>query len=350
MAAASTSSPSLTPTSSAFRPILLYDKDAPATVIASVVTAIPQPSGWSGPADYIEFRVTCALPFCPANSFPPQTVTQRQGSVWGGHHVVAGTITAWDCRLGRSGDDDEGDYGSCYTTTLPPTGRPVPTTGRYTRVGTCDVDARSKMMFVTAGFNEYFKVMPAETGPPIDLPSAITSVLRSAHCPSSAFPTPGKVESKSATATSTNGASSTESRPAATPTGEKSNANNISRAFSLLLSIPPLLWHFVYGEAAGAVHSRIVIEVEPEAEEAWSQRVLGGTGYRDVLSTCTPGYLSREGLGLRIAHGLAETADREAAARTARAIPWSAGLQAFLDELPHWREDVTLAGYRISGF
>ncbi|OAA79739.1 hypothetical protein LEL_03225 [Akanthomyces lecanii RCEF 1005] len=181
MAAANTSSVSLTPTSSAFRPVLLYDKNAPPTIVAFVATARPPADGSYSPGDYIEFHVACASP-CPVH-FPPQTVTQKSGSIWGGNHVVAGTTTAWDCILGTN-IYNVNDFGNCYTTTLS-FGEPWPTSGSYTQVGTCQIFARSKMMFVTAGFDEYFKVMPPETRKPDNYESYVTSELSSAGCPSS---------------------------------------------------------------------------------------------------------------------------------------------------------------------
>lgn len=66
-------SPSVRPTSGAYRGIMLYDSAAPQPVVASVVTAVLDEYG-DGPADYIEFIVTCASP-CPSD-FPEQTVTQ----------------------------------------------------------------------------------------------------------------------------------------------------------------------------------------------------------------------------------------------------------------------------------
>ncbi|KAJ4158648.1 uncharacterized protein LMH87_009164 [Akanthomyces muscarius] len=91
----------------------------------------------------------------------------------------------------------------------------------------------------------------------------------------------------------------------------------------------------------------IVVEVEPEAEEAWSLRILDGAARWAILSTCTPSYLNNEGLGLLMAHGLAESPSQEDMVRTARTAPWSAGMPAFLQELAHWRREDSLCGYRV---
>lgn len=236
-------SPTVVPTSGAFRAVLLYDKNAPPTVVASIATAQPEDGEYGRPADYIEYHITCASP-CAAD-FPAQTVTQKSGSIWGGHHVVSGTTTAWDCILGTFHEVD--NNGDCYTTTLK-SGEAVPTTGLYTQVGTCDVFAHSKLMFVTAGFDEYFKVMPTSTEAPGDYMTGISSILSSAKCPSSAYPTvllsaaqstiaPSTTAPTPAATASTAGPSASASKPEASTTPGKSAAASISGTVSLILAV-----------------------------------------------------------------------------------------------------------------
>ncbi|KAJ6786515.1 hypothetical protein PWT90_09430 [Aphanocladium album] len=236
MSPATMTSPALVPTSSAFRPIQLYDKDAPATVIASIATARPEDDVIGSAAAYIEYHVTCASP-CPSD-FSPQIVTQKSGSIWGGQLTVSGTTTAWDCDLGILNNED--NHGHCYTTTLK-SGEPIPTTGSYTTVGTCQVLANSRMMFVTAGFDEYFKVNIPQTGSPENYPSYITAEMNEANCTKSAVPTASPTGSPTPTPTSsTEGASATGSQSTASPTPGKSSASKVSTGSALLACM--LVW------------------------------------------------------------------------------------------------------------
>lgn len=93
--------------------------------------------------------------------------------------------------------------------------------------------------------------------------------------------------------------------------------------------------------------SGVVVQVESEAEEAWSMRLLGGAARWAVLSACTPGYLNNEGFGLRMARGLVEAPSREEMMKMARTAPWAAGMPALLEELARWRDEGSLDGYHV---
>lgn len=101
------------------------------------------------------------------------------------------------------------------------------------------------------------------------------------------------------------------------------------------------------GVSPATIPRGLVVEVEPSAEEAWSLRIMSGAARFSILSTCTPGYLNNEGLGLRMASGLVQPPSQEDMMKMARAVPWSAGMPAFLEELERWRKDDTLSGYRV---
>ncbi|KAJ3497379.1 hypothetical protein NLG97_g1945 [Lecanicillium saksenae] len=229
-------SPALVPTSSAFRAVFVYDKDAPATVVASIATAWPERGEAGAPAGYIEYHVTCASP-C-SSDFPAQVITQKSGSIWGGHLAVSGTTTAWDCNLGVTNNETNDGY--CYTTTLK-SGEPIPTTGSYTPVETCQVLSHSRMMFVTAGFDEFFKVDPADSRSPDFWMTYMASVMDEAKCTKTATPTATPTGSTTPTPTaSSKGASATGSQSTASPTPGKSAASKVSTGSVLLVCM--LVW------------------------------------------------------------------------------------------------------------
>lgn len=190
-----------TPTSDAFRQVLLYDALAPPTVVASVIEG----RSLEGEELYFTAIVTCPSP-CKDADFPKQTVSYLTGSSWAGEKTVDGTTTSWGCRLGGSAPNKEGE---CYVATAKD-GETINHNGTSTSVDNCFVEHRSKMMFVTAGFDEYFNVMIPSTHELEEEMSGWYSYLSSLSCPATATETPGLSSTAGAT---TGGAVKTSEGP-----------------------------------------------------------------------------------------------------------------------------------------
>lgn len=255
----------VTATSNAYRAILMYNTDVPQPVVASVVTAVEgDPDTGSGPAAYIEFIVTCASAICPSDSsFPEQTITQRGGSSWGGHHVVGSATTSWGCRLGSTAADDP-QGGECRTTTLSAgevltTETPGPYTDPgwdYTPLanGTTAIDhcyepRHTKLMVVTAGFDEYFKVMPPDTRGVQAWMDAVSSDISSKGCKATTREATGSeptqtgstaVETGSKTGSESAATTGSKSGSASTPSPTDSAGSSVGRSLAMLFGASAL--------------------------------------------------------------------------------------------------------------
>jgi cyclohexanone monooxygenase len=77
-----------------------------------------------------------------------------------------------------------------------------------------------------------------------------------------------------------------------------------------------------------------VVEVTPEAEEAWVQQIvsMAGTGAQAFLEQCTPGYYNREG---------------QSSTGNMQNSPYAAGINAFNTLLAEWRDKGDLAGMSL---
>lgn len=93
---------------------------------------------------------------------------------------------------------------------------------------------------------------------------------------------------------------------------------------------------------------RVAVEVEVDAEQAWSKRVAQSANRLAITSVCTPGYLNNEGQALRMSLGLGgDTVSLEGMMKKARTVPWSAGMTAYLHELKKWRDEDGLSGFKV---
>lgn len=239
MSLSTTAPPAVTPTSGAYRDILLYDAAAPATVVASII------EGRSETYEELFFTalVTCPSP-CQDSAFPEQTVTYLTGSSWAGELTVDGTTTSWGCRLG---DDDsqvtEGVSGECYTAIAGP-GETIDHNGTSTHVDNCFVSMRSKMMVVTAGFEEYDKVMPSATFPIDEVVSSRSSRLSELGCPATTATEAAASSAPTGVATKTSNApGQTQSSDSTTPSGSgepDSAGSAVYRNMALLLGATAL--------------------------------------------------------------------------------------------------------------
>ncbi|KAF4838861.1 FAD-binding monooxygenase ausC [Colletotrichum tropicale] len=91
-----------------------------------------------------------------------------------------------------------------------------------------------------------------------------------------------------------------------------------------------------------------VVEVDIDAEDAWSLRVMQGATRLAVTSVCTPGYLNNEGQGLRMTLGLEKAPSPDNMAKAARAAPWSAGMPSYLHEIEAFQAEDELHGFTVS--
>ncbi|KXJ91610.1 hypothetical protein Micbo1qcDRAFT_163396 [Microdochium bolleyi] len=85
----------------------------------------------------------------------------------------------------------------------------------------------------------------------------------------------------------------------------------------------------------------VVIDVEPQAEEAWAWRIVSGAARFGVASICTPGYMNKEG-------EQGDMSDQAAMLKAARAAPLSEGAVRFDEILQEWREQGGLEGLVVS--
>ncbi|KAI1376400.1 FAD/NAD(P)-binding domain-containing protein [Hypoxylon crocopeplum] len=94
--------------------------------------------------------------------------------------------------------------------------------------------------------------------------------------------------------------------------------------------------------AGGFTKTRLTVEVEGPAAEAWSMRIMQGAARFGVMAVCTPSYINNEG------HLVDPTATPEDMMKRARASPYSAGMIAFVRELEKWREEGKLNGIEVT--
>ncbi|CEJ84430.1 hypothetical protein VHEMI03473 [[Torrubiella] hemipterigena] len=178
--------PAINHPSNDYRLAFLYDQNAPQSLVGSVISAATK-----------EFEereatllVTCASP-CPTSvNFPQQTITHRSGSIWEGQYAVSGTTTSWGCDLGSGAYVTQGktieNGRNCTHVTVGPSGNTLATATET--LAECDVDARSKMLFVTAGLDEWRKVESTPKKSPEEQLSAYSSALKSKGCTATTTP------------------------------------------------------------------------------------------------------------------------------------------------------------------
>ncbi|RYP32901.1 hypothetical protein DL767_004991 [Monosporascus sp. MG133] len=94
--------------------------------------------------------------------------------------------------------------------------------------------------------------------------------------------------------------------------------------------------------SGGLDKAGVTIEVEPEAEEAWSMRCAAGAARFAVQMICTPSYINNEG------HMTDPNATQEDLLKKARQCPWSAGLPSYIEELERWRAEGSLSGIKFT--
>ncbi|KAI2626342.1 hypothetical protein GGS21DRAFT_529998 [Xylaria nigripes] len=89
--------------------------------------------------------------------------------------------------------------------------------------------------------------------------------------------------------------------------------------------------------------SRVTIEPEVAAQEAWSIRTMQGAARFATFSVCTPSYITMEkGPGITNQESPADMM------KAARRSPWSGGMPAFLDLWTKWRDDGMLEGITVN--
>lgn len=186
-AMAAPTSPAVNYPSNEHRLGFIYDQNAPRSLVASVISAR---------INTFEEReatmlVTCASP-CPTSvNFPQQTITHRSGSIWEGQHAVSGTTTSWGCDVGSGGYVTQGKTievaRNCTHVTVGPSGNIVATATES--LALCDMYLRSKMLFVTAGLDEWHKVesTPDET-PDEEFSEFSSYILKASGCTATSTP------------------------------------------------------------------------------------------------------------------------------------------------------------------
>lgn len=151
-----------------FRQFFVYETAHPQSLSASVIQAN---------SDRQTYLVT-------GQDFPVQTITHASGSSWAGEHTHGGSLTSWGCALGSGSDDVLSDqYGVCHATTVAANERLEP--GSSTAVNSCFVEARSVLVFITAGMDKMYSDFPyvQETWLPEQYISAQSEALASLNCP-----------------------------------------------------------------------------------------------------------------------------------------------------------------------
>lgn len=215
------------PPSSDYRFFFVLDPNAPLSLVGSVIEARTEDS-----ERYATVLVTCAPGSgCPTD-FPEQTITHLKGSSWAGEYAISGTTTTWGCDLGQGSDDTLPDQGGWCSSATVASAEEMGLTDRSTRTGTntrtrteaavntCFVDARSKLVFVTAGNDKWSIVEPTKpTLPPESYLKKRLEWLKSLHCP--------MTMSASTTGEATAGTSArTITKPPVTATGISSAASS----------------------------------------------------------------------------------------------------------------------------
>jgi hypothetical protein len=88
--------------------------------------------------------------------------------------------------------------------------------------------------------------------------------------------------------------------------------------------------------AAGA-EAGVVIEVEREAEERWTEQCMKRAAWYAAMSGCTPGLATAEGEALAVS-------SKEEALRKCRASGWSEGMESYIAVLEAWRAEGSFEG------
>ncbi|KAK3328057.1 hypothetical protein B0T19DRAFT_441978 [Cercophora scortea] len=114
-------------------------------------------------------------------------------------------------------------------------------------------------------------------------------------------------------------------------------------AANYVYMLEPSVEHIVQiiamAEARVGEGSRAVVEVTSAAEEAWCYEVMKGAGAYAGFAGCTPGYITSEGQ---------KTTDPVEMMRKARLVPWSGGMESFVEVLEQYRAEGSLAGIDVT--
>ena len=110
------------------------------------------------------------------------------------------------------------------------------------------------------------------------------------------------------------------------------NQNGLSPNMTAMFDDQAMHVAYIVGEVKK--RGRNVVEVTADAEEQWVREIvaLAGTGAREFLEQCTPGYYNREGKGTQ---------------GNMQNSPYAAGINAFNALLKGWREQGDLAGMEL---
>jgi len=87
--------------------------------------------------------------------------------------------------------------------------------------------------------------------------------------------------------------------------------------------------------------SRVAVDVDPQAEEAWSMQCAAGAPRFASISICTPSYSNNEGARL-------DMSDQAALFKAARASPVAEGILKYDEILEGWRKDGKLQGLVVT--
>lgn len=93
--------------------------------------------------------------------------------------------------------------------------------------------------------------------------------------------------------------------------------------------------------AAAATTSRVVVDVDTQAEEAWAMQCVAGAARFATFSVCTPGYINNEGARL-------DMSDQAALFKAAKASPIAEGLLKYEEILDGWRKDGKMQGLVVT--
>ncbi|KAL2135340.1 hypothetical protein VTI74DRAFT_8993 [Chaetomium olivicolor] len=114
-------------------------------------------------------------------------------------------------------------------------------------------------------------------------------------------------------------------------------ANNV---FTLDVGIEHVV--HIIAKAQERVGGEAVVEVKPEAEEAWAMQTMQRAAWFTTVMGCTPGYITSEGEALR------QPQDPMEAAKKARSGPYGVGMAAFLKLLNEYRAEGELRGIEVT--
>ncbi|KAH8171639.1 hypothetical protein LIA77_08406 [Sarocladium implicatum] len=136
------------------RAFWLWDRNHPDPLYASLI------SSWT--SDYhsaMTYLVECPSDTC-STDFAKQTITHSDGSVWAGEHVSTGVTTTWACNLATNLWQSEHGYAARCTIT---SGKdvdlklPLTQTSSLDNKDRCFVSARSVLVHITGGLDEFYK-------------------------------------------------------------------------------------------------------------------------------------------------------------------------------------------------